>query len=248
MNNTTISIVSHNQDGLIQIVLDDIARLCADAEIIVTHNLRPGSPLTHPKDLHSRQIENTHPQGFGANHNAAFKHCSTAFFCIANPDVHLTADPFPALLTCMNDPQVGVVAPMVVTPQGEYDGNARRFPTTLRLLNNLVHRDDARYEGFSDAPIPVEWAAGMFLLFRAEAFEAVGGFDEDFHLYYEDVDICTRLWKAGWKVLLHPGVQVVHDAQRTSHWNFRYMRWHIASMARYFIKHMGRLPKANSSA
>jgi N-acetylglucosaminyl-diphospho-decaprenol L-rhamnosyltransferase len=84
--------------------------------------------------------------------------------------------------------------------------------------------------------------AGMFLLFRAEAFRDVGGFDAKFHLYYEDVDICARLWKSGWKVMCDPGVTVVHEAQRASRHNFRYMRWHAASMARYFGKHLGRLP------
>src|SRR5690606_14674162 len=104
------------------------------------------------------------------------------------------------------------------------------------------------YKGFSSIPIPVDWAAGMFMLFRAEAFEAIGGFDEGFHLYYEDVDICTRLWIAGWKVMLHPGVQVVHDAQRTSHRNFRYMRWHVSRKARYLRKPTGGLPKIPSGA
>jgi GT2 family glycosyltransferase len=60
----------------------------------------------------------------------------------------------------------------------------------------------------------VDWVAGMFLLIRTEAFRALGGFDEGFHLYYEDVDFCARAWKAGWKVQVHPEVSVIHDAQR----------------------------------
>src|SRR5690606_28411431 len=91
-----------------------------------------------PEGLDVRQITNLQTKGFGANHNAAFKHCPTPFFCVMNPDLRLTGNPFPALLDCMNDPQVGLVAPMVVKPLGEYDGNARRFPTPLRLLNKLV--------------------------------------------------------------------------------------------------------------
>jgi hypothetical protein len=83
----------------------------------------------------------------------------------------------------------------------------------------------------------------MFMLFRAEAFQDIGGFNEEFFLYYEDVDICARLWKAGWKVVLHPGVSVIHDAQRASRHNPRHMAWHLSSMARYFWKHSGRLPK-----
>jgi GT2 family glycosyltransferase len=249
MNDVTVSIVSHGQDSLLATSLKDLAVHCPNTKsVVITHNLALHAPFQPPAQLDSLVLHNRQPKGFGANHNAGFKHCTTPFFCVVNPDVRLTADPFPALLACMDDTQVGIVAPMVVTPQGDYDGNARCFPTPLRLLNKLVRGDDARYEGFPDGPTPVAWAAGMFMMFRSEAFEALGGFDEGFHLYYEDVDICTRLWKAGWKVLLHPGAHVVHDAQRTSHRNFRYMRWHVASMARYFRKHMWRLPETGVKA
>lgn len=246
MNSITISIVSHNQDYLLRLILNDLAHHAREANVIITHNLPQQTLFLTPEGLDTRQIVNPRPKGFGSNHNAAFEQADTPFFCVANPDLRLTDNPFPALLDCMNDPQIGLVAPMAVNALGVYDGNARRFPTPSGLLRKLICGDDARYEITSGSPIPVDWAAGMFMLFRSEAFEAIGGFDEGFHLYYEDVDICTRLWNAGWKVMLHPGVQVVHDAQRTSHRNFRYMRWHIASMARYFRKHMGRLPKTNS--
>lgn len=81
------------------------------------------------------------------------------------------------------------------------------------------------------------------MLFRAEAFRDVGGFDGAFFLYYEDVDICARLWQAGWKVIYHPGISIIHDARRSSRRDPHYMRWHAASMLRYLWKHYGRLPK-----
>ena len=241
MNDITISVVSHGQESLLRHFLDDVALHECEADSIVTHNLEHPPASISPRGS-IQQIVNPQPKGFGVNHNTAFKYCSTPFFCVANPDVRLAGNPLPALLDCMRDPSVGLIAPLVITPQGEYDGNARRFPTPLRLLHKLTRGHDARYQDFTGTPIPVDWAAGMFMLFRAEAFAAVGGFDEGFHLYYEDVDICARLWKAGWKVVLHPGVHVIHEAQRTSHRNLRYMRWHLTSMARYFRKHLGRLP------
>jgi GT2 family glycosyltransferase len=83
----------------------------------------------------------------------------------------------------------------------------------------------------------------MFMLFSTEDYKAIGGFDEKFFLYYEDVDICIRLWKSGRSVMVDPDVQVVHDARRTSHKSWRFMRWHVASMIRFFWKHWGRLPR-----
>ena len=87
-----------------------------------------------------------------------------------------------------------------------------------------------------------EWVAGMFMLFRSQDFARLGGFDEAFFLYYEDVDICVRAWKQGMKIVACPQVSVVHDARRDSHRSARHIRWHLASMVRYFFKHWGRLP------
>jgi N-acetylglucosaminyl-diphospho-decaprenol L-rhamnosyltransferase len=93
-----------------------------------------------------------------------------------------------------------------------------------------------------DETFDADWVAGMFMLFRADDYRALGGFDEGFFLYYEDVDICARLWKAGRPVLACPKAQVIHDARRASRQNLRYMRWHAGSMARYLGKHWLRLP------
>jgi GT2 family glycosyltransferase len=62
-------------------------------------------------------------------------------------------------------------------------------------------------------------------------------------MYVEDADICTRLWLSGYKVLACPGVVVTHDARRASRKNWQHLRWHIASLLRYFWKYTGRLPR-----
>ena len=83
-----------------------------------------------------------------------------------------------------------------------------------------------------------DWAAGMFMLFRSDAFRRVNGFDENYHLYYEDVDICARLRAAGLCVVVDPRAQVVHFGGRRSHREMRYLRWHLASMMRFFSRHL----------
>jgi GT2 family glycosyltransferase len=89
----------------------------------------------------------------------------------------------------------------------------------------------------------IDWVAGMFLFFPQAIFREIRGFDEHFFLYYEDVDICARIWLSGRRVMLHPGVSVIHDPRRTSRRNLRYMRWHLSSMLRYFAKYAWRLPR-----
>ena len=75
----------------------------------------------------------------------------------------------------------------------------------------------------------------MFLLFPRASFEALGGFDQRYHLYCEDVDICARVRLQGHDVVLCPRAKVIHHAQRSSHGSFKYFRWHLTSIARLFL-------------
>lgn len=210
-------------------------------QIIVTRNI-PES-LTLPKDTRIHLIDNPCPAGFGANHNAAFRQCNQPCFCPLNPDIQFENNPFPLLLAAMEEAGAVVAAPLVRNSLGDVEDNIRTFPTMRSLLSKALGVSDGRCLLSGDSPIFFpEWVAGMFMLFRSDAFKQLRGFDERFFLYYEDVDICVRAWKAGMKVIACPFVSVVHDAQRDSHRNVRYMRWHLASMIRYFLKYCGRLP------
>jgi N-acetylglucosaminyl-diphospho-decaprenol L-rhamnosyltransferase len=243
-----LSVVSHGQGELVSRFLGDLGRLTPSLDVILTCNIPEPDPI-HIDGLSSfRRIDNSYPKGFGANHNAAFEHCTSEFFCVANPDVRLTCDPFDELITSMHDPGVGLVAPRVVDPAGNYEDSARYFPTPASLAGKMLGLGEGRYPVFGEDAVAVEWVAGMFMLFRAEAFREIGGFDERFFLYYEDVDVCARLWKTGWKVKLHPGILIIHAAQRTSRREARYMATHLASMARYFAKHLGRLPRVRQES
>lgn len=248
----TISIVSHEQIALVDRLLADLAALRSSAslEIIVTLNTaEPVPPQWASYALPLSLLHNVEPKGFAANHNAAFRLARGRWFCVLNPDIRLPQDPFPVLLVELQRQAAALVAPVVLNSSGAIEDSVRRFPTAGSLVRKLFGGDDGRYRFVQgDAPFLADWVAGMFMLFDSEAFRAVGGFDEGFHLYYEDVDICARLWKAGYKVALHPGVSVVHEAQRTSRKSPRYMAWHLSSMARYFFKHGGRLPRTGLPA
>jgi len=215
-------------------------------QVILTRNISDDDRVVEIEN--TLIIQNAVPKGFGANHNAAFVHSTAPYFCVLNPDIELPTNPFPALLAALNGSGASVMAPAVVNSVGNPEDSARGFPTVKQLASKLLGRYDGRYAlQPTQSATPVDWVAGMFMLFRADDFKAIGGFDEKFFLYYEDVDICTRLWKAGRPVMVCPQVQVAHDAQRASRRNLQYMKWHAASMARYFWKHWGRLPKGGSA-
>ncbi|WP_441280316.1 glycosyltransferase family 2 protein [Tardiphaga sp. 862_B3_N1_1] len=242
-----MSMVSHGQAHLAKNLLGDLKRLAADVDILITSNIPEREAITSTGP-NLRILENSSVKGFGANHNAALKNADHAFFCVSNPDIRLHENPFIALRAAMNDPTVGLVAPIVTDPSGVPEDSARQFPTLTGLLKKAAGVSDGRLIVEGNAPVEVDWTAGMFMFVRAQAFKEIGGFDEDFFLYYEDVDICVRLWKAGWKVAVVPTISVVHEAQRSSHRDLRFARRHFASLARYMVKHIGRLPNVGSPA
>jgi len=242
----SVSIVSHHQGDLVSGALADLARFAGSVpiEVILTRNVPEGLPFALAElPFPVKVVENDSPKGFGANHNAAFRLAMGEWFCVMNPDIRMPENPFPLMLAALEQYKAAVIAPAVISPSGQVEDSVRRFPTPLSLAGKILGRSDGRYPfAVGDETFAADWVGGMFMLFRAEDYSHVDGFDEVFFLYYEDVDICTRLWKAGRQVLACPRVHVIHDARRASRRNFRYMRWHASSMVRYLTKHWLRLP------
>jgi N-acetylglucosaminyl-diphospho-decaprenol L-rhamnosyltransferase len=233
----SISIVSHGQAELVAGLLADLEKHCATSiEVILTLNIPEDLPF-RPGDFRFpvRVIENSQVHGFGANHNAAFKHAKADFFCVLNPDVRLERDPFPDLVAALQDTSVAVAAPLVLSPVGNAEDSARRFPTPFSVISKLWSVAPPDYQPGTEPMFP-DWVAGMFMLFRSATFRAARGFDEGYFLYYEDVDLCWRLRNVGLQAVLVPSARVVHAAQRASHRSLRHLRWHVASMLRYFGK------------
>lgn len=218
-------------------LLNDLLACPEIHKILLTRNI----PDAHDASISQERvvsIENSRPKGFGANHNAAFRYSQSPFFAVVNPDIRLDGNPFPELLASLADARVALSAPAVINPAGGIEDSAREFPS----MSDLVRKAFGRYEGrlryaLGDVPRTAPWVAGMFMLVRSADYASLGGFDEGYFLYYEDVDLCARLWKAGRRVMLCPAVHVVHDARRASRRELRHMRWHASSMARYFRKH-----------
>ena len=232
----SVSVVSHGQGALVRALLADLDAHCADAiEVLLTMNVPESLPV-EPAGFHFplRVLNNREAKGFGANHNAAFRESQKEFFCVLNPDIRLRADPFGPLTARLRDPAVGVAAPLVRNPAGGIEDSARRMPTPLSILRKALFGAGGPDYAIGTADLHPDWVAGMFMLFRRETFAAIGGFDERYFLYYEDVDLCTRLALAGKRVVYCPAVEAIHDARRESHRSLRYLRHHLASMLRFF--------------
>lgn len=237
MPTITVSIVSHLQSNLIKFLLDDIQKYCKTypLNVLLTLNL-PEDLSFNPSDydLPIKLLSNSKPKGFAANHNQAFLNSDGDFFCILNPDIRINEDPFHALIACFENPNVGIVAPLVINLEGRIEDSARRFSTPLKIICKVFGRcKDSDYVIKSDCIYP-DWVGGMFMLIPRDIFKRLGGFDERFFLYYEDVDLCARLRLMGYEIKLNPAAGVIHDARRSSHKDLRYLGLHLSSMVRFF--------------
>lgn len=234
----SISVVSHLQLALVAELLSDLETLCQGTrfELILTLNL--DEPLPFDLDSYSfpiRLVQNRVPTGFATNHNRAFSHATGRYFCVMNPDIRFSSNPFQPLLACCDDPTAGVLAPLVLSAGGTVEDSARRFPSPFIILCKAFGNCQRPDYAIGDVPIYPDWVAGMFMLFPRAVFERLGGFDEHYFLYYEDVDICARARLVGYQVLLCPQASVAHHAQRSSHRDFGFRRLHLRSMARFFL-------------
>lgn len=232
----TVSIVSHGHGAMVGCLVEDLLQCPEISRILVTQNIF--EETKYPEHDRLEIIRNGGPRGYGANQNAAFATARTPFFCVLNPDIRLEQNPFPALLSHFVDGDLALAGPKIVNPSGMEEDSARREPTFWNLFAKARGKDNGTYSKVGGCRLlEPDWLAGMFMLFRSEAFEKLGGFDERYFLYYEDVDLCKRLRIDGYKILQDRGVEVTHNARRESRRNWRYARWHLASMARYLVKY-----------
>jgi GT2 family glycosyltransferase len=220
----TVSVVSHGQGAMVQALVKQLAQHCPYSieKVIVTLNLSEDLPEEWVLGVDEKAklpfavelLRNDQPKGFGANHNQAFAHCATPWFAVMNPDIEVSGDVFSTLVD-QAQTGAGLISPMVQEPGRAKPTPERRVITPWEVA---THRRRPVPEGM--APV---WFPGMFMLFRQEAFAHVAGFDEGFHMYCEDFDICARLHLAGIGLQRNHAVTVIHHAQRDSHARVQYL-------------------------
>ena len=214
-------------------------------ELVVVANLsRPKAPDG------VRVIENERPAGFAANANRGIAETCAPFVVVANPDTEAARDAV-ALLNefAESRPRAGIVCPQLLNPDGTYQPARRRFPTVSGTLvrrtplRKVVNPDYHYYDDRPEQPTQADWMLGAFLLLRREMLEELGGFDEGYRLYGEDIDLAYRAARAGWERWYLPSARVVHVHARVSDKRFltRHTLWHWRGIARFVRKHPERL-------
>ena len=239
MSDIHISIVSHSQQVIVADLLVDIESLDSSSRCQVTitfnipeHTSVPLPNVSFPVNL----IHNSSPKGFSANHNHAFRSALSPderrYFIVVNPDVRFREDVITKLVNTLDENKnIGLAAPVTVGVDGTLEDSIRELPTPTRIIAKLFGR---RGHWKNVKSIQPDWVAGMFMAFHTNVFQKIGGFDEKYFLYYEDVDICSRLWLEGYCIKIEKTASIIHDAQRRSWRNIKYLRWHISSMVKFF--------------
>ncbi|MFC4616468.1 glycosyltransferase family 2 protein [Cellulomonas sp. H30R-01] len=147
--------------------------------------------------------------GFGRAVNLAARHPEdrAAYLLVLNPDAAVPPDGLHRLVSTLEGrPDLACVGADLRRPDGSPVSSARSFPGLWDVARGRAHDVD-HAGGLVDA----DWLCGALMLWRRSAFEALGGFDERYFLYYEDVDLCRRARAAGWGVAIDGGVVAEHD-------------------------------------
>jgi N-acetylglucosaminyl-diphospho-decaprenol L-rhamnosyltransferase len=222
-------------------------------ELVVVANL-PGEPL-EPLPPGTHLIANERPLGLAANANRGLAETQAPLVVVANPDTRPEPGAVDTLRRFLDEhPRCGIAGPQMRYPNGSWQPSRRRFPTVvgtlvrrtpLRILFPPRRRQRSYYllDDRPSEPVETDWMLGAFLMLRREMLDQLGGFDEGFRLYGEDIDLCYRAAKAGWERWYVPQAVVRHRHAALSDRRFltRHTLWHWRSILRFVRKHPERL-------
>jgi len=172
-------------------------------------------------------IANTENRGFTGGNNQGLAAATGDFLLLLNPDTEVVDNALPRMVEYLQaHPDVGMAGPQLLNPDGSVQSSRRRFPTLPVLflestwLEKLAPRKQLHYyyaqEQPDDLVQDVDWITGAAMLTRREAFAQVGGMDEGFFMYSEELDWCRRMRDAGWRIVYFPEARVIHHEGKSS--------------------------------
>ncbi len=234
----SISNLQPPPSGLEMIVVDNAS---TDGSVQMVRTEFPG--------VHT--IANTENRGFPAANNQGIAIAQGRHVLLLNPDTEVVGDALTTMVGFADaHPDVGMVGPQLLNPDGSVQSSRRRFPTLAtaffestwlqpyaprRLLERyyVLDRPD-------DAVQDVDWLYGAALMARREAIAQVGPLDERFFMYSEELDWCRRFRKADWRVVYLPAAQIIHHGGKSSEQVLPAHHIHFqTSKVRYFRKYHG---------
>jgi len=263
--------VNHGTPHFIRSLLQGVETIRPDFDfeyLVVDNASGDGTPeMVREQFPWATVIASPENLGFGGGNNLGLKAARGEYIFLCNPDLVLLEGELESWLYWMDaHPDVGISCPRVINPDGSDQHATYRFPKALtplyrrsfvgrlpfarRELNRYLMEDMDR-----DVEQDVDWVFGAAMLIRRELLERIGLFDERFFMYFEDADLCRRVWESGSRVCYTPVARVIHYHKRESRTRYpwqaftnRLTRIHWNSGMKYFLKHRGKAhPRGTST-
>lgn len=251
--------VAYNTPDHIRVLLRGFeeARMSFPFEYILVDNGSDGTGESVQKRFPWAHVLFPHKNlGFAKGNNLAVREASGEYIMLLNPDLTIFPGEMEKLIAYADaHPDVGVFGPLIEMPNGMRQATCTRLPTPFiplfartpfgKLSFGKRTLDRYHMKDIDHSVVhPADTVYGAAMLIRRSVFEKIGGFDERFFMYYEDVDFCRRVWESGSRVEFVPFARFVHYHRKESAlrapWQIftnKLTRIHIASGVKYFWKH-----------
>ena len=260
----SLIIVSFNTREVLRESLQSVERESGDLRIeifVVDNNSRDGSvEMLEAEFPYIHVIRSEVNLGFGAANNVALEFATGRYIVLLNSDAFLCPNAITTAIHNMDEhPEVGLAGGRLVGRDFSLQPSARMFPSVLSdflVMTGLAHKfPGSRFFGRFDRTwadpmqaAEVDWVPGAFSIIRPQALRKVGFFDPVFFLYSEEVDLCLRIQKAGYKIMYWPEIVVIHIGGESSRQiktlemssaGAQLIRWSMRSTLLYYRKHHG---------
>jgi GT2 family glycosyltransferase len=250
----TVVIVNHNTCDYLQDCLTSVAAEQPAQILVIDCASTDGSmEMLRKRFSHvTLRLSRDNP-GYGGAINQVIKEVTTPFVLLLNSDTRVCSGALAALQEYLdNHPNVGVAGPRLLNLNGALQRSTRRCPGTASwFVDNSLWGPWFRYIPLvrryllnawpHDEPREVPWILGAAMAARKQALFEVGGFDESYFLYFEDIDLCDRLWSAGWQVHFTPAAEIVHvGAAATRRYRAAMKTQYVSSAFQYYRRRYSR--------
>jgi N-acetylglucosaminyl-diphospho-decaprenol L-rhamnosyltransferase len=216
-----VVIVNFNARDHLRACLASVEREAPDDTVVVDTSSTDGSAEMVAAEYGWARLVRCQNRGYGAAANRGVNETSADFVLLLNSDTVLSAGSLRALSDYLDaHGEVGLAGPRLVNPDGTLQPSCYLFLSPLEALKarTFLRQLLANVPVFGEWPIwphdrarSVPWVKGAALAIRREAFAAVGGFDESYFMYFEEIDLAHRLWAAGWNVHFTPVATIMHE-------------------------------------
>ncbi|MDD8018425.1 MAG: glycosyltransferase family 2 protein [Bacteroidota bacterium] len=181
-------------------------------------------------------------KGFGSANNYGVKQSHGDYLFILNNDTIIESNIFPEMVSMLKEDQtIGVIAPQLKNPDGSIQLSYGKFPSLKNEYTTRKQQAGSRnFNPLSDSTSgQIDWVTAAAMFVRRDAFEKAGGFDEQYFMYFEDIDLCKRIGDLGYKILYYPKTSLIHigGGSKSNSVNGKIQIEYRKSQLLYYVKH-----------